>query len=114
MAKKPSTVYLEEKFWDMIAKYQIDNGLSSRNDALLLILKEWDILRRIDFNNININVTNENKITSDSKIDIQPKQPIETPNDETENTEVEKKEEIDSRIASGILNMANTMKTGND
>ena len=50
------TVYLEETFWDMINKFQKQNNLSSRNDAIQVILSEWSILKQIDFNNIQVNV----------------------------------------------------------
>ena len=56
MAKKSSTVYLEETFWDMINKFQKQNNLSSRNDAIQVILSEWSILKQIDFNNMQVNV----------------------------------------------------------
>ena len=57
MAKKSSTVYIEENFWDMISKFQAERDLSSRNDAIQVILSEWNILNQIDFNNIQVNVT---------------------------------------------------------
>lgn len=100
MAKKSSTVYLEEKFWNMITEYQNDNGLSSRNDALLLILKEWDILRKIDFSNISFNVTSgsSSAIISNEKVDGEVK---------SENKEETK---IDPRITQGIFGIANSMK----
>ena len=56
MAKKSSTVYIEENFWDMISKFQAERDLSSRNDAIQVILSEWSILKQIDFNNIQVNV----------------------------------------------------------
>ncbi len=56
MAKKSSTVYIEENFWDMISKFQAERDLSSRNDAIQVILSEWNILKQIDFNNIQVNV----------------------------------------------------------
>lgn len=55
--KKSSTVYIEENFWDMISKFQAERDLSSRNDAIQVILSEWNILKQIDFNNIQVNVT---------------------------------------------------------
>ena len=57
MAKKSSTVYIEENFWDMISKFQAERDLSSRNDAIQVILSEWNILKQIDFHNIQVNVT---------------------------------------------------------
>lgn len=57
MAKKSSTVYIEENFWDMISKFRAERDLSSRNDAIQVILSEWNILKQIDFNNIQVNVT---------------------------------------------------------
>lgn len=57
MEKKSSTVYIEENFWDMISKFQAERDLSSRNDAIQVILSEWNILKQIDFNNIQVNVT---------------------------------------------------------
>lgn len=100
MAKKPSTVYLEEIFWSMITEYQNNKGLSSRNDALQLILQEWDILRKIDFNNISINVSNGSNsvVTPDKKME--------------EKVESEKKEEtsVNPKIKNEIFNIANNMK----
>ena len=40
----------------MINKFQKQNNLSSRNDAIQVILSEWSILKQIDFNNIQVNV----------------------------------------------------------
>lgn len=57
MAKRSSTIYLEDKFWDMLTDYQNENNLTSRNDALQLILNEWSILKRFDISNIVVNVT---------------------------------------------------------
>ena len=34
-----------------------DKQVSSRNDAIQVILSEWNILKQIDFNNIQVNVT---------------------------------------------------------
>ena len=34
-----------------------ERDLSSRNDAIQVILSEWNILKQIDFNNIQVNVT---------------------------------------------------------
>lgn len=102
MAKKSSTIYLEQKFWELITDYQSNNDLSSRNDALQLILQEWDILRKIDFNNININVAAENNVVSKPKeIIVESKETIEP----------EEKKEVDPRIANGLLKIANSMKT---
>lgn len=101
MAKKSSTIYLEQKFWTMITDYQEDNRLSSRNDALQLILQEWDILRKIDFNNIKINMATENNVNTES---------IENTVEKKEIIEPEEKKEIDPRIASGLLKIANSMK----
>lgn len=110
MAKKPSTVYLEEKFWDMIVDYQTNNDLSSRNDALQLILKEWDILRKIDFSNIKINVVSNNNIVSkEVQTIIETKESIES-KDNTVKDEIEEKKPIDPRIANGLLKIANSMK----
>ena len=41
----------------MISKFQAERDLSSRNDAIQVILSEWNILKQIDFNNIQVNVT---------------------------------------------------------
>ena len=100
MAKKSSTVYLEEVFWNMITEYQNNKGLSSRNDALQLILQEWDILRKIDFNNISINVSSESNSV------VMPDKMVE------EKVKSENKEEtkIDPRITQGIFGIANSMK----
>ena len=83
MAKKSSTVYIEENFWDMISKFQAERDLSSRNDAIQVILSEWNILKQIDFNNIQVNVN----IGDVSQVVRQ-----------IENTELTKEENEDQRI----------------
>lgn len=45
--KKSSTIHLEERFWELIKNYQNDNKLSSRNDAIQLMLHEWEILKGV-------------------------------------------------------------------
>ena len=102
MAKKSSTVYLEQIFWDMITDYQNTKNLSSRNDALQLILQEWDILRKIDFNNININIADKHKPIVDT---------VQVINEPEEQLEVKQEETVDPRIANGIFKIASTMKT---
>lgn len=88
MAKKSSTVYIEENFWDMISKFQAERDLSSRNDAIQVILSEWNILKQIDFNNIQVNVN----IGDVSQVVRQ-----------TENTELTKEENEDQRIIKETL-----------
>lgn len=124
MAKRSSTIYLEEKFWNMVDKYQSDNNLSSRNDAFQMILSEWNMLSKIDFNNIKVSINIDSVETSNNKPNVQditkyhsdiqhiPKQggndtndkPIENKSD----PEVEEKT-IDPRISSGILKIQSTM-----
>lgn len=102
MAKRNSTIYLEDKFWKMIDAYQNENDFSSRNDAIQLILQEWSILRKIDFNNININVNTTKEIVYKEKIEDKVK--------ETEETkEKDKKPEIDPRIKNGLAKIMNSM-----
>lgn len=102
MAKRNSTIYLEDKFWKMIDTYQNENDFSSRNDAIQLILQEWSILRKIDFNNININVNTTKEIVYKEKIEDKVK--------ETEDTkEEDKKPEIDPRIKNGLAKIMNSM-----
>lgn len=104
MAKTSSTIYLEQKFWEIITDYQKKNNLSSRNDAIQLILKEWDILRRIDFNNIKINVSSEsNIVTKPIENFVKSEEPIET--------EEDNENKIDPRVTSSLFNIAKTMKT---
>lgn len=88
MAKKSSTVYIEENFWDMISKFQAERDLSSRNDAIQVILSEWNILKQIDFNNIQVNVN----IGDVSQVARQ-----------IENTELTKEENEDQRIIKETL-----------
>ena len=45
MAKLSSTVYLEGKFWDIINQYQKENDISSRNDAIQMILLEYSLMK---------------------------------------------------------------------
>ena len=88
MAKKSSTVYIEENFWDMISKFQAERDLSSRNDAIQVILSEWNILKQIDFNNIQVNVN----IGDVSQVARQ-----------IENTEQTKEEDEDQKIIKETL-----------
>ena len=88
MAKKSSTVYIEENFWDMISKFQAERDLSSRNDAIQVILSELNILKQIDFNNIQVNVN----IGDVSQVVRQ-----------IENTELTKEENEDQRIIKETL-----------
>lgn len=95
MAKKSSTVYIEENFWDMISKFQAERDLSSRNDAIQVILSEWNILKQIDFNNIQVNVN----IGDVSQVVRQ-----------IENTELTKEEDEDQRIVrESLLKMEEEM-----
>ncbi|MBS5858145.1 MAG: hypothetical protein KIC60_06645 [Clostridium sp.] len=95
MAKKSSTVYIEENFWDMISKFQAERDLSSRNDAIQVILSEWNILKQIDFNNIQVNVN----IGDVSQVVRQ-----------IENTELTKEENEDQRIVrESLLKMEEEM-----
>lgn len=106
MAKKSSTIYLEQKFWELITNYQKNNDLSSRNDALQLILQEWDILRKIDFNNIKINVATENtveKVSNASNFKIIDNKKVIKSEDYEEN-------KIDPRVTNSLFQIANTMK----
>lgn len=105
MAKRSSTVYLEERFWEMIDKYQDDYNMGSRNDAFQMILQEWSILRKIDFNNIKVNVnisSVEGKAVTTSNLEKDNK--IE---DVISNEEDNK---IDPRITNGIFKMADSLK----
>lgn len=93
--KKSSTVYIEENFWDMISKFQAERDLSSRNDAIQVILSEWNILKQIDFNNIQVNVN----IGDVSQVARQ-----------IENTEQTKEEDEDQRIVrESLLKMEEEM-----
>lgn len=104
MAKKSSTVYLEQKFWDMIEDYCEKNGFSSRNDGLTLILSEWNILKNIDFNNINITVNGSKEVIYKEVEDN--KETIEPPEQPKE--EIEK--EVDPRLKEGLMKIIGTMK----
>ncbi len=44
MAKKSSTVHLEQSTWDEIARYQKEYDISSRNDAIERMLVERRVL----------------------------------------------------------------------
>ncbi|MGX4601712.1 hypothetical protein [Faecalimicrobium sp. JNUCC 81] len=47
MAKKSSTIHIEECFWKLIDKYQTDNKITSRNSAIEYILTEYKALQGI-------------------------------------------------------------------
>lgn len=103
MAKRNSTIYLEDKFWKMIDTYQNENDFSSRNDAIQLILQEWSILRKIDFNNININVNTTKEVVYKEKIEDKVKEIEET-------KEEDKKPDIDPRLKDGLMKIVDSMK----
>lgn len=108
MAKRSSTVYLEERFWEMIDKYQDDYNMGSRNDAFQMILQEWSILKKIDFNNIKVNVnisSIEDRIITKSNIEN---------SEESITSNHQEKEKIDPRITNGIFKMADSLKVEGD
>lgn len=108
MAKRSSTVYLEEKFWEMIDKYQSDNNVSSRNDAFQMVLQEWSILTKIDFNNIKVNVnigSIEGSMISNANLENTPRKEMQVINNEPE-----EKKTIDPRMTNALFQIANTMK----
>lgn len=89
MAKRSSTVYLEDMFWDMISQYQEKNNLSSRNDALAFMLKEWEMFNQGKVTNIvevspkvinevtdnivvNNKETSEDNVVVEDKIEVNP------------------------------------------
>lgn len=47
MAKKSSTIHIEQCFWDLIESYQNENKMSSRNTAIECILSEYKALKGI-------------------------------------------------------------------
>ena len=106
MAKVASSINLERKFWDLIEDYQKKNGFTSRNDAIQLILHEWDILRKIDFNNIKININGNvpisNVSTETNNMNNEP--------EEISNSSKDDKESIDPMVLEGILGAASYIK----
>lgn len=48
MAKKSSTVHLEQSTWDEIEKYQKENGITGRNDAIERMLLERRLLMNLN------------------------------------------------------------------
>ncbi|MEF9991268.1 MAG: hypothetical protein RR835_02320 [Peptostreptococcaceae bacterium] len=54
MAKKSSTIHIEQCFWDLIEDYQKNNGMDSRNLAIECLLSEYKALKsitQVNFNN---------------------------------------------------------------
>lgn len=45
MAKKSSTIHIENCFWDLIDEYKNENNMSSRNTAIECILSEYRALK---------------------------------------------------------------------
>lgn len=45
MAKKSSTIHIENCFWDLIDEYKNENNMSSRNTAIECILSEYKALK---------------------------------------------------------------------
>lgn len=60
MAKKTSSVHLEESTWSIIDDFKNKFNLSSRNDALERIIFKFNI---IENEGININITVDGSIT---------------------------------------------------
>lgn len=57
MAKKSSTIHIENCFWDLIDAYQKENNMSSRNTAIECILSEYKALKRVGTNGVSITST---------------------------------------------------------
>lgn len=53
MAKKSSTIHIEQCFWDLIEDYQKNNGMDSRNLAIECLLSEYKALKSITQVNFN-------------------------------------------------------------
>lgn len=105
MAKRSSTVYLEDMFWDMISQYQEKNNLSSRNDALAFMLKEWEMFKQGSVINVVEvpNIDNAIRLTNQSSTPTE-----EVKKDEEIIVEEDKQEEplkVDPMIKSGLSQM---------
>ena len=92
MAKKSSTIYLEQKFLDIMFEEQVSNHIDNRNDAIQLILHEWYIL-----NSINHIEYKQSKSNDMSIIKIK-----DNINNEDKN--------IDPRITKGFAQISSSMK----
>lgn len=96
MAKTPSTINLESKFWKLIEGYKKEHDFSSRNDAIQSMLTEWDMFHKFysngtpsNHNTINTNVYNDvNKDISEDTND----------------------EKVDEKISKGLIQIASSMK----
>ena len=73
MAKKTSSIHIENKLWDYIADYQLKNGIDSRNTAIEWILVEHRNNRSASREKNIENITNHNE-TNNKKIEIEPKE----------------------------------------
>lgn len=52
MAKKSSTIHIENCFWDLIEDYQKSNDMNSRNTAIECILSEYKALKNLSSNSL--------------------------------------------------------------
>ena len=66
MAKKSSTIHIENCFWDLIDNYQKANNMSSRNTAIECILSEYKALKETkEIIKDNTHITTENKTSKE-------------------------------------------------
>ena len=74
MAKKSSTIHIENCFWDLIDSYKKENNMSSRNTAIECILSEYKALK--ENKQIIKDSSNMNIEKNETKKEISKKNPI--------------------------------------
>ena len=74
MAKKSSTIHIENCFWDLIDSYKKENNMSSRNTAIECILSEYKALK--ENKQIIKDSSNMNFEKNETKKEIPEKNPI--------------------------------------
>lgn len=85
--KKSSTIHIEERFWNIIQEYQRINNIDSRNDAIQLILNEYEILKGMNFK--------LKEVKKEVKSEV---------------NEVKKEKKEDKKLLNGLKSIKNTMK----
>lgn len=63
MAKKSSTVHLEQSTWDEVKEYQKENGGISRNEAIERMLTERRLLMKMNLGIVSKKESNEIAVT---------------------------------------------------
>lgn len=68
MAKRSSTIHIEECFWELIDNYQLKHKISSRNTAIECLLSEYRAFKEISFKQVEENTLTESTNSEEKNI----------------------------------------------